>query len=44
MRLEGHVAQMETKRYAYRILGKTDGKRPLVRPKHKWEEDDRINV
>jgi hypothetical protein len=36
MRWAGHVARMREKRIAYRILvGKTEGKRPLGRPRRK---------
>jgi hypothetical protein len=36
MRLPGHVAFMGKKWNAYRVLmGKTEGKRPLGRPKHR---------
>jgi hypothetical protein len=39
MRWAGHVARME-KRNAYRILeGKLEGKRPLGRPRHRWEDN-----
>jgi hypothetical protein len=37
MRWAGHVARMGEKRNAYRILvGKPEGKRPLVRPRCRW--------
>jgi hypothetical protein len=38
MRWAGHVARMgEEKKNAYRILmGKTEGKRPLGRPRREW--------
>jgi hypothetical protein len=37
MRWAGHVAHMEEKRNAYRILmGKPEGKRPLCRPRRRW--------
>jgi hypothetical protein len=37
MRWAGHVAQMEEKRNAYRLLvGKPEGKRPLRRPRPRW--------
>jgi hypothetical protein len=37
MRWTGHVARMGEKRNAYRILvGKTEGKRPLVRHRRRW--------
>jgi hypothetical protein len=42
MRWAGHVALME-KRNAYKVLvGKPEGKRPLVRPIWRWE--DNINM
>jgi hypothetical protein len=35
----GHVAQMGEKRNAYRsLVGKPEGKRPLRRPRHRWED------
>jgi hypothetical protein len=38
MRWRGHVARMGEKRNAYRILvGKPEGKRPLGRPRCRWE-------
>jgi hypothetical protein len=38
MRWAGHVALMRAKRNAYRILmGKPEGKRPLGRPRRRWE-------
>jgi hypothetical protein len=37
IRWAGHVARMEEKRNAYRILvGKPEGKRPLRRPRLRW--------
>jgi hypothetical protein len=37
MRGAGHVARMEDKKNAYRILvGKPEGKRPLGRPRRRW--------
>jgi branched-subunit amino acid aminotransferase/4-amino-4-deoxychorismate lyase len=37
MRWEGHVARMV--RGAYNILvGRPEGRRPLVRPRHRWED------
>jgi hypothetical protein len=36
-RFAGHVARMEEKGNAYRMLvGKSEGKRPLGRPRCKW--------
>jgi hypothetical protein len=38
MRLAGHEARMGEKRNAYTILvGKAEGKRPLGRPRRRWE-------
>ena len=37
MRWAGHVASMGEERGAYRFLvGKPEGKRPLVRPRRRW--------
>jgi hypothetical protein len=39
MRWAGQVARMGEKRNAYRILvGKPEGKRPLGRPRRRWED------
>jgi hypothetical protein len=39
MRWASHVTRMRTKRNAYRILvGKPEGKRPLGRPRRRWED------
>jgi len=41
MRWARHVEYME----AYRVLvGKPKGKKPLGRPKHKWEDDNNTNM
>jgi hypothetical protein len=43
MKWTGHVARMEDKRNAYKILmGKPEGKRPLGRPRCRWV--DSINM
>jgi hypothetical protein len=35
----GHVACMGGRRNVYRVLvGKPEGKRPLVRPRRRWED------
>jgi len=40
MRWAGHVAGMEERRSVYRVLvGKPEGKRPLGRPRRRWEEN-----
>jgi hypothetical protein len=45
MRLAGHVARMGEKRNAYRILvGKHEGKRPLGRPGHRWEDNIKMDL
>ena len=39
MRWTGHVARMEEGRDVYGVLlGKLEGKRPLGRPRHRWED------
>jgi hypothetical protein len=41
----GHVARMGEKRNAYRLLvGKPEGKRPLVRPRRKWVDNIRMDL
>jgi hypothetical protein len=40
MRWVGHVARMGEGRGVYRVLvGRSESKRPLVRPRHKWEDN-----
>jgi hypothetical protein len=40
----GHVAHMEEVRNAYSILdGEPEGKRPLGRPRHRWEDNVRMD-
>jgi hypothetical protein len=40
-----HVASMGEKRNAYRILvGKPEGKRPLVRPGRRWERNIEMDL
>jgi hypothetical protein len=37
----GHVAYMGEKRNAYRVLeAKPERKRPLGRPRHRWDDDN----
>ena len=46
-RLRGapHVAKMEEDRSAFKILtGKTTGKRPLGRPRRRWEDNIRMDL
>jgi hypothetical protein len=45
MRWAGHVARMGEKRNAYRMLvGKPEGKRPLERPRRRWEDNIRMDL
>jgi hypothetical protein len=45
MRWAGHVARMGETRNAYRILlGKTEGKRPLGRPRRRWVDNIKIDL
>ena len=45
LRWAGHVARMEEGRSAFKILtGKPTGKRPLARPRRRWEDNIRINL
>jgi hypothetical protein len=45
MRWEGHVARMEKRKAAYRILvGKPDGKRLPGRAKHRWEDSLKMDL
>jgi hypothetical protein len=40
----GHVAHMEERRGVYRVLvGKHEGKRPLLRPRHRWEDSIKMD-
>jgi hypothetical protein len=45
MRWAGHVARMGETRNAYRILVvKPEGKRSLVRPRHRWVDNIKMNL
>jgi transcription termination factor 2 len=45
MRWAGHVARMEEGRGVYRVLvGKPEGKRPLGRPRHRWEDNIKMDI
>ena len=45
LRWTGHVAKMEDGRSAFKTLtGKPTGKRPLRRPRPRWEDNIRINI
>jgi len=38
MRWAGHAARIAERRVAHRdLVGRTDGRRPLGKPKHKWD-------
>ena len=44
LRWAGHVARMEEGRSAFKILtGKPTGKRPLERPRRRWEDNIRMD-
>ena len=45
MRWEGHVAHMGQRRGVHRVLvGKPEGKRPLERPRYRWEDNIKIDL
>jgi hypothetical protein len=45
MRLAGYVAQMEEGRGVYRVLvGKPEGKRPLGRPRCRWDDNIKMDL
>jgi hypothetical protein len=45
MRRAGHVARMGEERKVYRVLmGKPEGKRPLGRPRRRWEDGIRMDL
>ena len=45
LRWAGHVACMEQFRNAYRVLvGKPESKRPLGRPRRRWENNTRMEL
>jgi hypothetical protein len=45
MRWAGHVARMGERRVVYRVLvGKQEGKRPLGRPRHRWEDNIKMDL
>jgi hypothetical protein len=45
MRWAGHVARMGEGRVAYRILvGRPEGKRPLGRPRRRWEDNIKMDL
>jgi hypothetical protein len=45
MRWAGHVARTGDMTYAYNILvGKPEGKRPLGRHRHRWEDHIKMDI
>jgi hypothetical protein len=45
MRWVGHVEHMGEERNVYKVLmGKPEGKRPLERPRHRWEYGIRMDL
>jgi hypothetical protein len=45
MRWAGHVAWMWKGRGVYRVLvGKPEGKRPLGRLRHRWEDNIKVEI
>ena len=45
MRWVGHVAPMGEKRGVYRVLvGKSEGKRPLGRSRHRWDDNIKMDL
>jgi 3-oxoacyl-ACP reductase-like protein len=45
MKWVGHLARVGERRSAYRVLvGKPEGKRPLGSPRHKWEDNIKVDL
>ena len=45
MRWVGHVARIGERRGSYRVLvGKPEGKRPLGRPRRRWEDNIKMDL
>jgi len=45
MRRSGHVARMGERRGSFRVLvGKPEGKRPLGRPRLRWEDNNKMDL
>jgi hypothetical protein len=45
LRWAGHIARMEDGRSIFKILtGTSTGKRPLGRPRHRWEDSTRMDL
>jgi hypothetical protein len=44
MRWMGHVARMGEVRGAYILVGRPEGKRPLERPRRRWEDNIKMDL
>ena len=45
MRWAGHVERMGERRGVYRVVvGKLEGKRPIGRPRHRWEDNIKMDL
>jgi len=45
MRWAGHMARMGERRGVHRVLvGNSEGKRPLGRPRHRWEDNIKMEL
>ena len=44
LRWAGYVARMEQSRNAYRVLVEKPVKRPLGRPRHRWEDNIKLDL
>jgi hypothetical protein len=45
MRWAGHVTRMGEGRGVYKVLvGRTEGKRPLGRPRRRWEDNIKVDL
>jgi hypothetical protein len=45
MRWAGHVVRVEERRAVYKVLvGKPEGKRPLGRPRRRWEDNIKMDL
>jgi hypothetical protein len=45
MRWGGHVARRGERRGVYRVLvGRPEGNRPLGRPRHRWEDNIKLDL
>jgi hypothetical protein len=45
MRWAGHVADMEEMKNPYKnLVGKPEGRKPLRRPRHRWEDNIKMDL